>query len=530
MVEIWSFILDFLEEAQPLASNTRKIKKYKCLILCSTKYKNVPIAIGNKDTAMLQAKEIVSGKNQVGEDALSALRKIVGDSFVLIDESRRTEYGHDKTEDYQFMPDVVVIPGTTQEVSEVLKVCNKNLIPVTPRGAGTGLSGGALPIKKGVVISMERFNKILNIDELNLQAIVEPGVITEVFQNKVKEKGLFYPPDPASKGSCFLGGNLANNSGGPKAVKYGVTRDYVLNMEVVLPTGEIIWTAANVLKNSTGYNLTQLMCGSEGTLGIITKIVFKLRGYPQKNVLLLIPFITSEEACKAIAAIFVAGISPSGMEFFERAAALRTIDYCAKVLNSPVTTPFPEDKDAYLLCELDGNDEEVLMRDAERVMNVVEKFQVGDVLFAETSAQKDELWKIRENISPAIRWYTLTKSDDVVVPRANLPKLITGIKEIGKRYGFNTVCFGHLGDGNLHVNILKENISDERWENEIPKGIGEIFKLTVSLGGTLSGEHGIGLAKRPYMPIAMSEVNLNLMRGIKKVFDPNGILNAGKIF
>jgi glycolate oxidase len=464
------------------------------------------------------------------EELLMGFRKIVGRDYVIVDEENRAEYGHDKTEDYQFMPDVVVKPGRSQEVSELLKICNEHRIPVTPRGAGTGLSGGALPIKKGVVISMERFNKILNIDELNLQATVEPGVITEVFQNAVKTKNLFYPPDPASRGSCFLGGNLANNSGGPKAVKYGVTRDYVINMEVVLPTGEIIWTAANVLKNSTGYNLTQLMCGSEGTLGIITKIVFKLRGLPQKTVLMMIPFVTNEEACKAIASIFTAGIVPSGMEFFEHEAAAKTFDYCDKVLGSPVTTRLTEGMAAYLLCELDGNDEEVLMRDAERVMAVVEKFQSGEVLFADSAAQKEELWKIRKNISPAVNWYTLTKSDDVVVPRSNLPKLITGIKEIGRRFGFNTVCFGHLGDGNLHVNILKENISDERWEREIPDGIGEIFKLTVSLGGTLSGEHGIGIAKRPYMSIAMSEVNLNLMRGIKKVFDPNGILNPGKIF
>lgn len=463
-------------------------------------------------------------------EIIDQFRAIVGAAYVIVDEEQRNEYGHDKTEDYQFLPDLVIKPGTPQEISEILRICNAHLIPATPRGAGTGLSGGALPVKKGVVISMERFNKILNIDESNLQATVEPGVITEVFQNAVKEKGLFYPPDPASRGSCFLGGNLANNSGGPKAVKYGVTRDYVINMEVVLPTGEIIWTAANVLKNSTGYNLTQLMCGSEGTLGIITKIVFKLRGLPQKNVLLLIPFVTNEEACSAIAAIFVEGITPSGMEFFEREAAEKTFEYCEKVLNSPVTTKLTDNMDAYLLCELDGNDEEVLMRDAERVMNVVEKFQCGEVLFAESSAQKEELWKIRKNISPAVNWYTLTKSDDVVVPRNNLPKLIKGIKEIGKQYGFNTVCFGHLGDGNLHVNILKENISEADWETKIPEGIGEIFKLTVSLGGTLSGEHGIGIAKRPYMPIAMSEVNLNLMRGIKKVFDPNGILNPGKIF
>lgn len=467
---------------------------------------------------------------QIDSELIDQFRAIVGDQHLITDEELRNEYGHDKTEDYQFLPDLVLKPESALEISSILKICNEHQIPVTPRGAGTGLSGGALPVHKGIVISMERFNKILEIDELNLQATVEPGVITEVFQNAVKAKGLFYPPDPASRGSCFLGGNLANNSGGPKAVKYGVTRDYVINMEVVLPTGEIIWTAANVLKNSTGYNLTQLMCGSEGTLGVITKIVFKLRGFPQKNVLLLIPFVTNEEACKAIAAIFVEGITPSGMEFFEREAAQKTFEYCEKVLNSPVTTKLTDNMDAYLLCELDGNDEEVLMRDAERVMNVVEKFQSGEVLFAESSAQKEELWKIRKNISPAVNWYTLTKSDDVVVPRNNLPKLIKGIKEIGKQYGFNTVCFGHLGDGNLHVNILKEQISEHDWETKIPEGIGEIFKLTVSLGGTLSGEHGIGIAKRPYMPIAMSEVNLNLMRGIKKVFDPNGILNPGKIF
>jgi len=477
--------------------------------------------------ANLKESEVIQS---LSHELIDQFRAIVGEQFIIVDEEQRNEYGRDKTEDYLFLPDLVIKPGTPEEVSAILKVCNQYKVPVTPRGAGTGLAGGAIPVRKGVVISMERFNKILEIDELNLQATVEPGVITEVFQNAVKAKGLFYPPDPASKGSCFLGGNLANNSGGPKAVKYGVTRDYVINMQVVLPTGEIIWTAANVLKNSTGYNLTQLMCGSEGTLGIITKIVFKLRGFPQKNVLLFIPFVTNEEACKAIAAIFVEGITPSGMEFFEREAAIKTYEYCEKVLNSPVTTKLVDGMDAYLLCELDGNDEEVLMRDAERVMNVVEKFQSGEVLFAESSAQKEELWKVRKNISPAVNWYTLTKSDDVVVPRNKLPKLIQGIKAIGKQFGFNTVCFGHLGDGNLHVNILKEDISEHDWETKIPEGIGEIFKLTVSLGGTLSGEHGIGIAKRPYMPIAMSEVNLNLMRGIKKVFDPNGILNPGKIF
>jgi glycolate oxidase len=467
---------------------------------------------------------------EVSTDIISQFQAITGEENVIIDPEKRYPYSHDETEDYSFLPDVVLKPGSAEEISAIMKLCHEHVIPVTPRGGGTGLSGGSLPVHNGVVVSMERFNKILNIDELNLQATVEPGVITEIFQNAVKEKGLFYPPDPASRGSCFIGGNVSENSGGPKAVKYGVTRDYVLNLEVVLPTGEIIWTGANVLKNSTGYNLTQLMCGSEGTLGIITKIVFKLRGLPQKSVLLLIPFVSNAEACKGIAEIFRSGVQPSGMEFFEREAAMKTIDYCEKIYAAKVTTPFPENMDAYLLCELDGNEDEVLMRDAERVMTVVENFQVGEVLFAETSAQKEELWKIRKNISPAVNAYSLTKAEDVVAPRASLPQLIVGIKEIGKKYGFNSVCYGHLGDGNLHINVMKEQISDEDWNTKINDGIGEIFKLTVSLGGTLSGEHGIGIAKRPYMPIAMREANLTLMKGIKKAFDPKGILNPGKIF
>jgi glycolate oxidase len=467
---------------------------------------------------------------EVTEDIIARFENIVGKDNVISEAEKRYVYSHDETEDFSFLPDVVLKPGTPEEISEILKYCNQHKIPVTPRGGGTGLSGGAIPVEKGVVIAMERFNKILQIDELNLQATVEPGVITEVFQNAVKEKGLFYPPDPASRGSCFIGGNVSENSGGPKAVKYGVTRDYVLNLEVVLPTGDIIWTGANVLKNSTGYNLTQLMCGSEGTLGVITKIVFKLRGLPKKSVLLLMPFVTNEEACKAIAEIFRSGISPSGMEFFEREAAMKTIDYCEKIYAAKVTTPFPENMDAYLLCELDGNDDEVLMRDAETVMGVVEQFQAGEILFADSEAQKEELWKIRKNISPAVNAYSLTKAEDVVVPRANLPALIVGIKEIGKRYGFNSVCYGHLGDGNLHINVMKEQISDADWNTKVNDGIAEIFSLAVKLGGTLSGEHGIGIAKRPYMNIAMREANITVMKGIKKAFDPNGILNPGKIF
>ncbi len=460
----------------------------------------------------------------------SLMAEIVGDAYVFADESILRQHGSDETEDYCFPPDLVVKPGTTEEVSRIMRLCDQHGIVVTPRGAGTGLSGGALPTQGGIVLAMERFNKIINIDTLNLQAIVEPGVITEVFQDAVKALDLFYPPDPSSKGSCFIGGNLAENAGGPKAVKYGVTRDYVLNLEMVLPNGEVIWTGANVLKNSTGYNLTQLMIGSEGTLGIITKVVFKLRAYPQKDVTMLVPFRSSEEACRAIAAIFIAGISPSGMEFMERSAIEKTKKYLEDKLNYKVNIEVPDGIEAHLLIELDGNDDNQLMSEAEKVYEVLEGFETGEILLAQTSQQKEQLWKLRRNVSPAVNAYSLTKSEDVVVPRANLPDLVKGIKEIGSKFGFNSVCYGHLGDGNLHINIMKEQMSDEQWDNGVNEGIEQIFKLVVSLGGTLSGEHGIGIAKRPYMHLANAPAKIDLMRGIKQVFDPKGILNPGKIF
>jgi glycolate oxidase len=395
---------------------------------------------------------------------------------------------------------------------------------VTPRGAGTGLSGGALPIHHGVVLSTERLNKIIEIDERNLQATVEPGVVTEAFQNAVKEVGLFYPPDPASKGSCFLGGNLSQSSGGPKAVKYGVTKDYVLNMQVVLPTGDIIWTGANTLKNATGYNLTQLMVGSEGTLGIITRIVFKLLPYPQQNILMLAPFRDENQAAEAVSAIFRAGIVPSGLEFMEREA----IEWSSRYLNIPLN--LPDDIRAHLLIELDGQDLDQLYKEAEAVYGVLENYDIDEILLADTAAQKDDLWRIRRNIGNAVRYNSVYKEEDTVVPRAELATLLKGVKEIGSRYGFTSVCYGHAGDGNLHVNIIRGDLDDEMWHHGLLEPIRELFRLCVRLGGTISGEHGIGLVQKPYIGIALPETNLNLMRGIKQVFDPHGILNPGKIF
>lgn len=464
--------------------------------------------------------------NKITAESLKTLQQIVGEAYVFFDSENLKKYGHDETEDLFFLPEVVVKPITAKEISEILQLANAERIPVTPRGAGTGLSGGALPIHSGIILSMERFNKIIQIDERNLQATVQPGVINEVFQNAVKEKCLFYPPDPASKGSCFLGGNVAESSGGPKCVKYGTTKDYILNLEVVLPTGEIIETGANTLKNSTGYNLTQLMVGSEGTLGIATKIIVKLLPLPKYDLLMLVPFRSLDEACAAVSLVFRAGFTPSAMELMERDA----LDWVSKYVQSNVVK-LEDDIQAHLLIEVDGNDLDVLMKEMEAISELMSKFNIADILFAESAAQKNELWRLRRSINEAVKNNAVSKEQDTVVPRAELPKLVKGVKEVGGKYKFKTVCYGHAGDGNLHIRLIKGDLTDDQWNGEyIKKAIAEIFSICKQLGGTISGEHGVGLVQQEYMNIVFSEKALDIQRNIKKVFDPNGILNPGKMF
>lgn len=456
---------------------------------------------------------------------VSAFMEIVGKDNVFADKDVTTTYGSDETEDLCFPPEVVVKPGNTAEVASIVSYCYQNNIPVTPIGARTGLSGGALSLFGGVALAMERFNKIIAIDTNNLQATVEPGVITQVFQDQVAHLGLFYPPDPSSRGSCFLGGNLAESSGGPKAVKYGVSKDYVLNLEIVLPNGEVIWTGANTLKNATGYNLTQLMIGSEGTLGIITKIVFRLIPHPKHNLLMLVPFFSAQKACEAVSAIFRAGFTPSALEFMERDA----IDWvCAFVpeINIEVKSAIQ----AHLLIEVDGNHLDTLYTECEQISELLQSFDADDILFADTEDQKATLWKMRRRVAEAVKSNSVYKEEDTVVPRFELPNLLAGVKEIGNKYGFKSVCYGHAGDGNLHVNIIKGDLADDIWNNTVKLGIREIFELTVQLGGTISGEHGIGLVQKEYMDIAFNKTQLDVMKGIKQLFDPKGIMNPGKIF
>ena len=463
---------------------------------------------------------------EVTRKSLEELTALLGAEHVSIDAERLEDFSHDETEDIRVLPGVVVRPSTPEEVSLLLRWANEALIPVTPAAARTGLSGGAIPVHGGISLSMERFNRILDIDPANFQAVVEPGVVNQVFHEACKEQGLFYPPDPSSWGSSTMGGNVAYNAGGPKAVKYGVTAAYVLNLEVVLPTGEVIWTGANTLKNSTGYNLTQLMVGSEGTLAVITKIVVRLIPYPRHHLTLLAPFASAEVACTAVSRIFQAGITPSGLEFMERDAIDWTLQYV-----DGVSIPTGPGIEAHLLMEVDGTDEEAVMREAEQLALVAEEAGALEVLFAQTQSERDALWKLRRRVGEAVKKHSVYKEEDTVVPRAKLPDLLRAVKRIGGEYGFKSVCYGHAGDGNLHVNIVKGDMSDADWQGErLKMGIRQIFIEVRAMGGTISGEHGIGLVQREFMDLAFAPAALDLQRGIKALLDPNNILNPGKIF
>jgi len=462
--------------------------------------------------------------NKITGTILDLFKQVIDENRLLTGVDDLTNYMHDETEDLRYLPEVVALPETPEEIAALVKICNEHHIPITPRGAGTGLSGGSLAIHGGLMIAMHRMNKIIAIDEHNLQATVESGVITEILIDVAAEKGLLYPIDPASKGSCFIGGNISHGSGGPRVVKYGTIKEYILNLQVVLATGEIIWTGANTLKYASGYNLTQLFIGSEGTLGIICKAVIKLIPKPREHVLLLASFPSNEEACEAVSAIFAKGITPSALEFMER----RGISWVMEHDDIPFN--LQPGMEAFLLIELDGNSMDELLLQCEELNAILEEKNCLDVLLADTALQKETLWRIRRTMPVSVKANSIYKEEDTVVPRASLPILMKGIKEIGARYGFESVCYGHAGDGNLHVNILKGHMGDDDWHHKLKEGIKEIFELTVNLGGTISGEHGIGLVQREFMSLKYSPVHMALMKGIKKVFDPNNILNTGKIF
>ena len=460
---------------------------------------------------------------KINPKIINCLISISGENNIFTDAENIDKYSRDETEDLSFPPEVVVKPGTSKEISEILKLANKNLIPVYTRGGGTGLSGGALPVYGGIVLSMERFNKILEIDKQNFQAVVEAGVITQLFQEELEKVGLFYPVDPASRGSCFIGGNVAECSGGPRAAKYGVTRNYILGLEFVTPTGEIIFTGSRTIKNVTGYSLAQLICGSEGTLGIVTKIVFRILALPKYKKILLIAYNIVRDCISSVSEIYSNGVNPAALEFLTKDAIKAAENQLSKI--------FPNSSaEAQLLIELDGNNEDVLNNDIQTISETVEKYNAVDIILAEDRTKMEELWALRRSVGEAVKSISAYKEEDTVVPRAKLPELLDGIMNVSAKYNIRIISYGHAGDGNLHVNILKENLPEEYWNINVNSAIKEIFEQTVSLGGTISGEHGIGYTQKEFLPIALSNEEIVLSKNIKKTFDPNNILNPGKIF
>ncbi|MGB6084930.1 FAD-binding oxidoreductase [Moheibacter sp.] len=453
------------------------------------------------------------------DDDLNFFRKTIGENNVMISELEK--YASDSTEKLEFFPEVVLKPDSAEKVSKIVAYCYRELLPITPRGAGTGLTGGSLAVKGGVLISLEKLNQLIEIDQDNFQVKVDAGVINYKLQEALAEKNLFYPPDPSSWQSSFIGGNISTNAGGIKAVKYGVTSHYVLNLEVVLPNGEIIWTGANTLKNSTGLNLTQLFTGSEGTLGIITKAVLKVLPKPTHEVSLLVPFRNASEACEAVAAIFHAGLHPAAVEFMEKRAIDATVDFLGESM-----IPIEEDTEAHLLISLDEN----IDTELQKCVETLSKFNIGEILFAENQAEKDRVWHIRRKVSEVVKRNGYTIEEDTVVPRGNLAKLVNEMHKLADRNNFKVVCYGHAGDGNLHVRINHPDFKNSYNVPDIQVILKELFTIVKELGGTISGEHGIGLIQKNFLPIVFSEANLELQKSIKKTIDPRNIMNPGKIF
>lgn len=462
--------------------------------------------------------------NKVDAAIVKDLQEIVGPQNVLADAEALEPYTHDEVVGLRADPEVVVRATSAEQVAAIFKLAQSERIPVTPRGAGYGLSGGAVPVCGGIVLSLEMMKRILEIDKENLMVTVEPGVITGDLHRAVEEEGLFYPPDPASLDSCTIGGNIAEGAGGPRAVKYGVTKDYVCGLEAVLPSGEIVHLGGKRVKDVTGYNLIQLLIGSEGTLAVVTKIILRLLPRPRYQVDLLVPFDDFGSAARTVSDIIERRIVPATIEFMERDSILAVERLLSKEL------PFREAA-AQLLIQVDGNRQETLDTEYETVAGLCLDNGAIDVLVAKDSRTRDRLWEARRLIIDALNNESpINHMEDVVVPRAQLPPMLEGIQAVAARLGVRIVSFGHAGDGNVHVNVLKDDLPIEQWETIVPQVSEALYRQAISLGGTITGEHGVGVTRRQYLPLALDEAEIAIMRGIRQVFDPNRILNPGKIF
>lgn len=427
---------------------------------------------------------------------------------------------------YRSMPELVIAPGNAKEISAILQLANRENIPVTPRGAGSGLSGGAVPLFGGIVMRTDRLNHILEFDKANMMITVEPGVIANDINEYIKDDGLFYAGYPMSMETCFIGGNVGENAGGGKAVKYGVTARYVLGLEVVLPSGQIVQVGGKLLKDVTGYNMVPLFLGSEGTLGIFTKIILKLIPRPKYQVDLLCLFATSTDAIAAVPKILVgSGITPTSIEFMDRASIKKSCEYLNESL------PWQE-CGAMLLISVDGFERDEVEKNYELIGQFCQKNGALEVYVADTKANSERIWKIRRGIPEA---YTLANKlqsgEDVVVPPAAIPEVVIEFEKLAIKYGVQIPCYGHAGDGNLHARITPpQDWSEEKWYHDLPGILHELYAVVQSVGGRISGEHGIGHKRKPYMKCVVSEEYIEMLRTVKRAFDPNYILNPGKIF
>lgn len=432
------------------------------------------------------------------------------------------DYSHDELGGIKKMPDIVVQVLSTEEVSKIMKYAYENNIPVTPRGSGTGLVGAAVPLEGGIVIDLSKMNKILELDEENLTLTLEPGVLLMEISKYVEEHELFYPPDPGEK-SATIGGNINTNAGGMRAVKYGVTRDYIRGLEVVLPNGEVVNLGGKVVKNSSGYSLKDLIIGSEGTLGIVTKAILKLLPLPKKAVSLLIPFNTLEDAIETVPKIIKSKSIPTAIEFMQREAILAAEEFLGK--------SFPDkSSDAYLLLTFDGNSTEEIEKSYENVANICLEAGALDVLISDTEERQESIWSARGCFLEAIKALTTEMDEvDVVVPRNLIGKFVTFTHELEKEKNIRIKSFGHAGDGNLHIYILRDDLDEENWNKKLTEIMQIMYDKAKELQGQVSGEHGIGFAKKGYLKQSLPNECIGIMRGIKYSFDPKNILNPGKV-
>lgn len=459
----------------------------------------------------------------LSSEVLTELRQLLGETGVLTDSVALRAYGVDETEEHQFRPEAVALPETTAQVAAIMQLATRARVPVTPRGGGTGLSGGALPVFGGLSLSLERLNRIRFLDRTNLTIEVEAGLITGNLKRSVEEKDLFYPPDPASYDSCHIGGNIAEDAAGPRSCKYGTTRNWVLGLEAVLPDGTVIRTGGATRKNAAGYNLTQLLVGSEGTLAVVTAALLKLINLPRFRLTLAAPFSTLQGAAQAVSRLFVAGVDPASCELMEA----RALDLVSSL------TPIPDqlaDAAALLLLELDGDNEPALLDRAARAAEVFKQLEEVEVVVAQEVGDQRRLWEIREKIAIAVREYSVYKEADTVVPRSELANLVEKARQVAEDRHLEAVCFGHAGDGNLHINLLRGDLDEATWRQNRDAAEAELFEWVTSVGGSVTGEHGIGWSQRRYLPLVAQEGTIEVMRGLKAAFDPRGMLNPGKIF